>query len=150
MKWVVALLQLVSPGLFLSFAWDSCRCVWTCFVWLVGYKQHTCICFRSAQMSYNQALCVVAVKGGGYILSCELPCVTHVCVQFHSLLWYLAVPAYSKTFLRFIPFLPSLVSFFLKIKLKIINVRFITLALLWFWHKLSIKFDILVDIKAYG
>lgn len=114
-----------------------------------GYKQHTCICFRSAQTSYNQALCVVAVKGGGYMLSCELPCVTHVCVQFHSLLWYLAVPASSKTFLRFIPFLPSPVSFFLKIKIKIINVCFITLALLWFWHKLSIKFDILVDIKAY-
>lgn len=131
----------------LSFAWDSCRCVWTCFLWLVCTNStHAYVLDQLRRATTKSSMLRLSREGDSCsAVNCHVLC-TFVCnfTACHGA-WQHQHPA--RHFLCSFPSCHHLSPSSQKKKKK--KVCFIIMALLCFWHKLSIKFDILVDIKAY-
>lgn len=81
LKLIVALLWLISSEMALWFAWDSCRCMWTCFPVASVYKQHTCVCSESAQGELQLShLCCGCQGRGIHIQLLTAMCYARLCV----------------------------------------------------------------------
>lgn len=83
------------------------------FAWMNGdlllvvsvYKEHTCLCFESAQTGYNHIFCGGCQGQGIYVQ-------LFTAMYYAQLPWCLTAPEFSNTSFMFIAFLPSNDSFF--------------------------------------
>lgn len=102
---IVALLWLISSGMVLWFAWMNVDLLPMVSV----YKEHTCLCFESAQTDYNHILCGGCQGQGIYVQLLTA-------MYYAQLPWCLTAPEFSNTSFMFIAFLPSNDSFLKKTK----------------------------------